>query len=452
MTLAQRRLLFYSFIFLFILIAPFAILYATGRTINWGSFEIQRTGSLVIESEPSGAEIFLDDKRPTAFLQKVFGRAAVPRTTARLINLAPGMYRLRLQIPNYFPWEEEITIRSNEVTNIGPIHLFKAAQPELSYPLSADSQLFISPDKQRIFYPETTSVHFINLSSHQETSIPLTSSQPLTVEWSLDSHWALLNEQFITDANGQIVVDSKKLTGYTPTFWRWDSLSPDSIYFVDQEILYRLDVVSQNVTPVLDFQSLLTGRLLVDYKPSARHMYLILTSSQGPELLTIDPDKPTKQNSVTLPPGQYHFLKNQDRTLLLEKNKQTLYLIDQPLPLFLTPRITSVATDYSVGRWEGNNLFYTTPLEVRRWDNNQESLIGRFGEPIIDLAFNANRQALLTATTTGITLRPATNRPYSQTTKLLDVTAFTNLLTVSNNSLYFVGTVNDQTGIFSLEY
>lgn len=452
MTLTQRRLLFYSFIFLFILIAPFAILYATGRTINWGNLEIQRTGSLVIESEPSGAEVFLNDKRPTAFLQKVFGRATVPRTTARLINLAPGTYHLRLQTPNYFPWEEEINIRPNEVTNIGPVHLFKAAQPELVYPLPASSQLFISPDKQRIFSSETTSVNFIDFSRHQEASIPLTNSQPLSVEWSLDSRWALLNEQFITDANGKIIVDSKKLTGYTPSFWRWDSLAPDIIYFVDQEILYRLELTNQNVTPVLDFQPLLTGRLLVDYKPSARHMYLILTSSQGPELLTIDPDKPAKQNSVTLPPGHYQFLKNQDKTLLFEKNKQILYLIDQPLPLFLSPRITSVATDYSVGRWDGNSLFYATPLEIRRWDNNQENLIGRFGEPIVDLAFNANRQVLLTATTAGLTLRPATNRPYSQTTKLLDVANLTNLLSVSNSNLYFVGTVNDQTGIFSLEY
>lgn len=452
MSLKQRRLLFYSFLFLFILVAPFAILYATGRTINWQRLEIQKTGSMIIESEPGHADIFLNNRRPVLFLHKLFGRAVPPRTGARLTNLAPGTYIVRLELPGYLSWEEKVTVRANEVTHVGPVQLFKHTAPVLTTSFPLASVWSVSPDHTSLLVQNQDSINFIKIAEARQIPLTLPIST-LAVRWSTDSLKALVNERLILNNQGVVVFDLQELKTYHPTFVRWDNENSDNLYFVDNQILYRFTLSTEQVSRVLDLKPLLPGRLLFDYRPTGDHAYLALKTNQQAELLTLSLNTPTRQHTVTLPTGKYQFLTDSTgNNLLLETVQKNLYVIDQPLPLFLTPRLTLVAQPYAMGRWADSTLLYASPLEVRQWSNNQERLLARFGEPLVDLVLLPQRQTMLLASKQMITVRPTSDRPFMQTTTLATVDELRSLLNVNNNLLYFVGRVGTEEGVFKLEY
>lgn len=452
MSLYQRRLLFYSFFLLFILIAPFALLYATGQKINWQELSIQKTGSLVIESEPNNADIFINNRRPTAFIQRLFNRNVMPRTTATLSNLTPGPYVVRLELSGYFPWEKEITIKPNEVYNLGPVELFKHSSPQLQTSLSNNNTGLVSPDKNIILLPDANNLRLINFKKNIDQTISLSSSRLLEAQWSAHNQWCLINQEFVINENGETSITLKELAPLEPQFLRWDNNQAHLLFFEDKEILYSLNLNTKKVTKQLDLRPLLVGRELIDYQPNGRQLYLIFRTNQETQFITIDQNNPSRQSTLLLPNGQFHFLPTDAKTLLIEQATQTLYLIEQPLPLFLAPRLTIVAENYKVGRWSNDTLIYATPLEIRQWDNNKEQLVGRLGGTIIDVALIPNRQALLIATKTSISLWPINNQPYTPTTTILEMTDLQQMLSVTDTTLTFRGEFNNQSGIFSLDY
>lgn len=453
MSLQQRRLLFYSFLFLFILIAPFVILSATGQVINWKELSIQRTGSLVIESNPSNADIFLNDRPPTAFLQQVFGKPVPPKTAATLSKLTPGTYTLRLELPGYFPWEEKVIIRPNEVVNIGPVYLFKQSTPQLKTALPSSNAFLSSPNKQTLLLPEKNQVRFINVVDSTDVTVPVSGQKELQARWSANNEWVVINEEFILDQKGQKVLDFKDITPYSPTFLRWDSNQSHLLFFESKQILYNINVITKKVTEELDLRPLLVSRQLVDYQPHGRQIYFVFTGNQESELVTLSPDTPNKQNTAVLPQGRYRFMPLLDnRILLLETNHRLVYRIDQPLPLFLAPRITAVASSYTTGRWTNDTLLYVTPLEIRQWNNNEEKLIGRLSEAVIDVIFVPERQAILVATPTNLIVWPLTNQPFAKTTSLVSDSKIQELLEVTHSTIQFRGEVNGQSGVFTLDY
>lgn len=453
MSLQQRRLLFYSFIFLFILIAPFVILSATGQTINWQELTIQKTGSLVIESSPANADIFLNDRPPTIFLQQVFGKTVPPKTPATLSKITPGTYTVRLELPGYFPWEEKVTIRPNEVVNIGPTNLFKESTPQMISSLPANNSFKSSPNKNILLLPEKNLLRFINLKENKDTTVSLSSQKPLEARWSSNNQWVVINEEFILDQQGQKILEFKDLTPYTPRFLRFDNNQTNVLFFESKEILYNVNLITKKVTEELDLRPLLVGRQLVDYQPNGRQIYFVFTHNQETELTTLNTDTPTKQNIAVLPQGRYRFMPLLDnRILLLETNHQSLYRIDQPLPLFLAPRITAVASAYAVGRWTNDTLIYATPLEIRQWDSNEEKLIGRLSEAVVDIVFIPERGIILVATPTSLIVWPLTYQPFVSTTTLLSSAKINELLEVTTSTIKLRGEVNGQSGVFSLDY
>ncbi len=453
MSLNQRRLLFYSFLFLFILVAPFAILYATGRTINWQQLEIHKTGSMVVESVPNNADIFLNNKRPSLFLQRLFGRVVIPRTSAKLTNLLPGSYVVRLELPGYVAWEEKVKVQPNEVTHIGPIYLFKHAEPTLVTSLEQNAWWNTSPDHSIIFKVNGNEITFINLKDGGTTAnLTLTAVINKNIQWS-NNNSLIINDRYVINSQGELILDLTNIPNYNPTFLRWSNEQPDSLYFVDKEILYKLTISTKQIISQLNLKPLLAGRQLLDYKPSDRQFYGIFKTKQNAELIITTFGSPDHQETITLPSGSYHFLANESKkNLLLEKNKHHLYLIEQPLTLFLAPRITAVANEYTNGRWTNNTLLYSTPLEIRQWSNGQEKLIGRFGEAIIDTTLLPERGAILIITNKAITVRSQPDHLFAQTTTLTSDQAIETLLLTNPDNLYYIATYNQQRGIFRLDY
>jgi hypothetical protein len=94
----------------------FATYYARGYRIDWKTFKFQPNGILVIQSEPTGASVYIDGELKTA-------------TNANL-SISPGTYDIEVKREGYLGWYKRLTI-DKEVVTQATVSLFKNA-PSLS--------------------------------------------------------------------------------------------------------------------------------------------------------------------------------------------------------------------------------------------------------------------------------------------------------------------------------
>ena len=143
-----RHYLFLFFVFLFCIITPAISLYASGYKINKG-FKLQKTGILIIDSNPADAKIYIDNEIQQNFLNKILQKKEGFTTTPEKIkNILPGEYKVRIEKENYWPWEKKLTIQSGETTFAEDIRLFKKDLPIISQKGDyLDAKVYLIDDK-----------------------------------------------------------------------------------------------------------------------------------------------------------------------------------------------------------------------------------------------------------------------------------------------------------------
>lgn len=91
-------------VLIFLVVASYAVLYATGYKIDWETWALKKTGFILIESYPRGAQIKLNNKD----IEKT-----TPETIKRLL---PDTYAVTLTKENYKTWQGDIAVDSGLVT------------------------------------------------------------------------------------------------------------------------------------------------------------------------------------------------------------------------------------------------------------------------------------------------------------------------------------------------
>ncbi len=107
-----RRAVFYLFLILYFLICPATIFYALGFYFKPGTRTgIVRTGLIYISSQPQGAVIELN------------GNEWREKSPAVIRNLLPGYYKVRVQVPGYQPWTEDVPVEAERASVLEKILL-----------------------------------------------------------------------------------------------------------------------------------------------------------------------------------------------------------------------------------------------------------------------------------------------------------------------------------------
>ena len=127
----MRRRYRYSVILLlslvFFVVAPAVLLYTNGYSYNWKKIRFEKTGLLVVETVPSGAQVYVNDKLQP---QKT------PLTVSRLL---PDDYALRLEHPGYLAWRKTVPVRSTESTFVKGLIMFREVLPRLDTAIDASA-------------------------------------------------------------------------------------------------------------------------------------------------------------------------------------------------------------------------------------------------------------------------------------------------------------------------
>lgn len=145
MTRKTRTILFIILFFLFILLAPAAVLYSQGYRFDFGEKKFSQTGGLFLKILPRQAEIYLDGKlkKKTDFF---FGSALIE-------NLLPGKYEIKVKKQGFHSWTKTLELKEKQVTDAKNIVLFPE-NPEFEILSSNVINFWFSPDQKKIILQE----------------------------------------------------------------------------------------------------------------------------------------------------------------------------------------------------------------------------------------------------------------------------------------------------------
>ena len=109
-----RIIYFICALVIFICACFIIIAYSMGYSIDFSNKNLVKTGSMYLETEPRGADIFIDDKK-------------INDKTSKLINrLIPKEYDIKIQKENFHEWNKKINIKSGEAVYFSNIILFRS--------------------------------------------------------------------------------------------------------------------------------------------------------------------------------------------------------------------------------------------------------------------------------------------------------------------------------------
>jgi len=111
-----RTILFSIFVILFFIISVSLTLYTQGYRPDFKNKKLTKTGGLFLKVQPKQVNVYLNDKffKKTDF---IFGSLLIE-------NLLPKKYKIKIEKEGYFPWEKNLEVKENNVTEAKYIILF----------------------------------------------------------------------------------------------------------------------------------------------------------------------------------------------------------------------------------------------------------------------------------------------------------------------------------------
>lgn len=149
MTKNLRRVLFLTFLAVFLLTTPIICLYSQGYRINLrpsgGGKIITQTGGIYLKILPKQAEVYLDGKlkEKTDF---IFGSLLIG-------DLLPKKYEFEVRKLDFSSWKKNLEVKEKEVTEVKNIILFPQ-NPDFKIMARNVDDFWVSLDQRKIIFKE----------------------------------------------------------------------------------------------------------------------------------------------------------------------------------------------------------------------------------------------------------------------------------------------------------
>lgn len=183
-----RGVLFYLSVGLFFVGLPFILASSLGYKFNKHTLKFTKTGLIFIKTQPEGAKIYLD------------GKLIPERSPASLQDLAPGVYKITLELARHYPWKGEVDVEAGKVSRLEKIILFPL-QPKLQQ-LNREkfSSFRIDTEKKIIYYLDQVN-KIVYMSDFEASNFEDIASLP---------------QGFIQISGWEVSADKKKLFIFNP--------------------------------------------------------------------------------------------------------------------------------------------------------------------------------------------------------------------------------------------
>lgn len=409
-----RDWLFIVFIILFVVITFFVALYAAGYTIKkqWPprfNSLFEKTGMLIVDSSPTGAIVFLNDEKINKSFLINWQKNEV-QTPAKIKNLIPGKYTLKLEKEGYWPLEKKIEIKSGQTTFAEDFIMFKKSLP-LNITICEPQKFTLSNNNKNI-----------SLENDKLLIDLKTGSSKL-----IDTNSDYLNFNLESDAYN----------------FQWDQNKAKLYYQLANQI--RCLSVADNSS-----QSFFSQGNYLAYTTYQNKLYTVEKINNEIYLHIYNSENSLLESTVNLPEGVYSFETRNDRLSLYDSKNQSLYLLNDSLKIPIIKKINKV----NEWQWIGNNhIVWYNDFEIYSMDinNGRPNLIIRISEKITGLAWNKAKYYLLYSSEKNLWIVNL-NLERINPINILQADAINNLnLDEKNQIVYFYASIDNKLGIYKLQ-
>ena len=320
MTITHRRILYSLFFLAFFITAPIVILWAQGYRYNFNQHRLQKTGVLFLESKPSRAEIYLNNK-----LQNI-------KTTARLKNLLPDEYLVEIKKDGFQSWQKKLKVEQGQTTFAQYIRLFKSESETkniLNQEIIINSPV-INSNLALVFKQNNQNqLAVFNLENKKLTKLTALNFTPKKIILSPNSEFILLTtpylEKLIFDIKQQKIINFTNLTKQNILKVNWPTNERNDILFLQtSNKLLKTNLVSKKSINLLNFS-------ILDFYLSNNSIYFLQKTSSQILLNKVELNDLKNISLITTLPisNNYEFQKSSNKHLsLLDKKNNIFYLIN----------------------------------------------------------------------------------------------------------------------------
>lgn len=429
-----RKGIFYLFTGIFLCVAPTVALYAAGYRFSLNSLEITRIGVLSVDTLPNDANVFFNNK------------LVATRLPLKLSNIIPGTYNLRLEKEGYLPWGKDIVIEENKTTYIKNFSLFLLSEPEAIEKNDALVDIFPSHDGsyllEKFENPNFTQFTLFATIPEQATEIlRSTSSAEFVPLWSERNHGLALLEKFpsstqikVLNAKEPATFQTLSLPGKVTNFQWKENFYRERLLVQFDESLYPIE--SENIFRVENLRATST---------------FLYRENEGDDWYFENKSKTMYKNN---PENESIYL-GMDVQKIIDMNSSRI-IVQTHDALFVVSRNEAK----EIKEVAANNFFYDTsrreyiawsPWEVWTiYDNGQVALLNRMSEEIRQvLALDEAGELLIITNNKLLGFNPG----YYVTREIRsDVQIQKATVDKKNRTIYFLGTWQEQRGLYKLKY
>ncbi|MEA2088868.1 MAG: hypothetical protein U9O55_03460 [Patescibacteria group bacterium] len=456
MTIKIRRIIYITFIIIFIILSTAAIFYTSGYRYDFKKEKVEKKGGMILEFKPKEVKIYINNefKQKTNFLADSF----------KITNLLPGEYLIKIEKDDYHYWEKKIKIESEKINFVKNIVLFKKQNlPKIIFD-KENIEIFQIPNKNKLLIRQIDNnlsiFKIYNEKTKQILDVPnlkINDIENIKLKFSLNGNKILLfgnYKNYIYDFNQQKLFSletkiSKNIKIKNP---RWDQHNKNIIFFLNQDReIFMLNLVNYDFKKIFSLNKKEKSVIINDFYVNKDEIYLITKNS----LIKTDKQNSYKQILLTnisteskfKPcPKQYITLidKIENNLIIFDKEKEKIVVQDNAKNILWSEKLDDNC--YLIAY---NNDFeiYTSNLEL-----NKKELIIRHSEPISQIAWHPDYAHLFFTHDNSINIVETCENIEKNSNLLFENKNIKNIM-INNNKdkIYFRGSIGSQKGLFELD-
>lgn len=437
-----RNFLFSLFVIIFFTATPLLLIYALGYNLNFAwpprlNMILQKTGMLIVDSEPSGANIYLNGKLQTTS-ESLFSSKDPIATPAKIKNLVPGEYDVKVILEGYWPWEKKLYIHPGSNTFAENIVLFKNNLPVRLYEKKCEKMVF-SPDQQKIAALCGDQIILYDLRSNVSETISTTSQQDIGIVWSPDNEkLAFENKIFLIAKDKDIVLGGNLLKNF---YWR----DGNTVYYALNDSIYEFDINSNRNEQIIKTAN---GQDIENFIIHNKKIYYLQKNNSNIDFIAYDQNDKKIELTINIPLSDEYEFYWDDLIYAHDISHSTLYLLDTKNTISPLKSIIKNCTRFI--KADKDRMICANEFEIFQYDlnSNNSLLLARISEPISSLLWHKSNNYLIYSTNEGIYSFELDNREKNNITKISGITKVSKLLSDKNSNLYFISDLENFSGIF----
>lgn len=414
------------------------MLYAAGYRLSQSGFSIQRTGMFILDSKPKGAKIFIDGQAQAVWPGLIFNKKKFITTPAKIKNLLPGEYNLKLELNDYWSWQKKLTVNPGASTFAENIYLFKNNLPAQITPADLKS-IRLSPDGNQAVILSDDLITFINLADESEKTAKRTGLAEKNIFWNEDQAKIIIDNYLYNLSDLNSPLNLKKLTADSFNY-KW---SGDALYYQDKNSIYKL---AASGLP----KKIIGSKALADYLVKNNYIHLITKSGAAANLEVIDEATGQNLKNISLPAAlNYSFINAEQNLLnLYDHSHKILYLIN---PLAAYQPLVEIIRNVKTAFWvNSSNLLYANDFEI--WLYNlaakNKTLLTRISETINQAILHPSQDYIIYSTKQAINAIELDEREKRNITELIKFDSIGSFILTRGNIIYFSGKIGNSEGLY----